>query len=160
MRARMCMRAAKALTPPRTHAAAPPAVEWLRCVYRTRTMHATGVLAVKRVRGVPTVFPADSGEVEPNEDLLELLYDCGPLDPSPDEETEAGSSSSSSSGAYFEDFDAVRARVAAEWAALPRVADVISASLRAKVGVVTAAQRERREAAAAAAAAAAPGAGG
>jgi hypothetical protein len=31
-----------------------------------------GVLAVKRVGGVPTVFPADSGEVSPEEDMLQV----------------------------------------------------------------------------------------
>jgi hypothetical protein len=31
-----------------------------------------GVLAVKRVGGVPTVFPADSGEVAPEEDMLQV----------------------------------------------------------------------------------------
>lgn len=31
-----------------------------------------GVLAVKRVGGVPTVFPADGGEVAPEEDLLQV----------------------------------------------------------------------------------------
>jgi hypothetical protein len=30
------------------------------------------VLAVKRVGGVPTAFPADSGEVAPEEDMLEV----------------------------------------------------------------------------------------
>jgi nicotinamide phosphoribosyltransferase len=31
-----------------------------------------GQLAVKRVAGVPTVFPADSGEVAPEEDMLQV----------------------------------------------------------------------------------------
>lgn len=35
-----------------------------------------GVLAVKRVGGVPTVFPADSGEVAPGEDLLQVTAAC------------------------------------------------------------------------------------
>ncbi|KAG2442447.1 hypothetical protein HXX76_002533 [Chlamydomonas incerta] len=74
-----------------------------------------GVLAVKRVDGVPTVFPADSGEVAPHENLLRVVYDCGPL---------AG---------VWEDFDIVRARVAAEWTALPKTSDNISASLKEKV---------------------------
>lgn len=74
-----------------------------------------GVLAVKRVNGVPTVFPADSGEVAPHENLLRTVYDMGPV---------AG---------VWEEFDVVRARVAAEWTVLPRVADNISASLKEKV---------------------------
>ena len=37
-----------------------------------------GVLGVKRVGGVPTAFPAD--QVPPGEDLLQVVYDCGPVD--------------------------------------------------------------------------------
>ncbi|GIL51514.1 hypothetical protein Vafri_7487 [Volvox africanus] len=74
-----------------------------------------GILAVKRVNGVPTVFPADSGEVAPHENLLRVVYDKGPLE------------------GVWDDFDTVRARVASEWAALPRTADNISVSLREKV---------------------------
>jgi hypothetical protein len=36
-----------------------------------------GVLAVKRVGGVPTVFPADSGEVALGEDLLQVRGEVG-----------------------------------------------------------------------------------
>jgi hypothetical protein len=36
-------------------------------------------------------------------------------------------------GHCWEDFDAVRARAAAEWRALPRAAQVLSESLQAKV---------------------------
>ncbi|KAF8064566.1 hypothetical protein HT031_003366 [Scenedesmus sp. PABB004] len=107
-----------------------------------------GELAVKRVGGVPTVFPADSGEVPPGEDLLQVVYDCGPVaGPNP---------------LLDADFDAVRARVAAEWAALPRAADVLSGSLRAKIAAVTAQHASGASAAAraASAAAAAAGAGG
>ncbi|KXZ56944.1 hypothetical protein GPECTOR_1g851 [Gonium pectorale] len=74
-----------------------------------------GVLAVKRVNGVPTVFPADSGEVGPGENLLRVVYDRGPVE------------------GVWEDFDTVRQRVATEWTALPLTADNISPSLRAKV---------------------------
>lgn len=38
-----------------------------------------GALAVKRVRGIPTAFPADSGEVAPQDNLLQTVYDCRPL---------------------------------------------------------------------------------
>ena len=31
-----------------------------------------GMLAVKRVNGVPTIFPKDSGEVKPEENLLKV----------------------------------------------------------------------------------------
>lgn len=39
-------------------------------------MAVPGVLAVKRVNEVPTVFPADSGEVSPDEDLLQVGNMC------------------------------------------------------------------------------------
>lgn len=39
-----------------------------------------GVLAVKRVNGVPTAFPADSGEVSSEENLLRTVYDCRPVE--------------------------------------------------------------------------------
>ena len=38
-----------------------------------------GVLAVKRVHGIPTVFPHDSGDVSASEDLLQTVYDHGPV---------------------------------------------------------------------------------
>jgi hypothetical protein len=77
---------------------------------------AAGVLAVKAVNGIPTVFPADSDEVSPEEDMLQVVYDCGPVE-----------------GHSWQQFDAIRDRVAQQWAALPPNADNYSASLRAKV---------------------------
>ena len=41
--------------------------------------HLAGALAVKRVNGVPTVFPRSTGEVSPSEDLLQTVYDHGPV---------------------------------------------------------------------------------
>jgi hypothetical protein len=38
---------------------------------------------------------------------------------------------------YFEDFDALRQRAHREWDALPRSADVYSASLQAKIAVLS-----------------------
>lgn len=38
-----------------------------------------GALAVKRVNGVPTVFPAEGGHVAEEENLLETVYNCGPV---------------------------------------------------------------------------------
>jgi hypothetical protein len=38
-----------------------------------------GALAVKRVGGVPTVFPAEGGHVTPQENLLQVVYDHGPV---------------------------------------------------------------------------------
>ena len=40
---------------------------------------AAGALAVKRVDGVPTIFPAEGGHVPDEENLLQTLYDCGPV---------------------------------------------------------------------------------
>ncbi len=37
-----------------------------------------GVMAVKRVHGVPTVFPAESGDVAPEENLLQTVYNMRP----------------------------------------------------------------------------------
>ncbi len=75
-----------------------------------------GMLAVKRVDGVPTVFPGDSGEVSPEDNLLRVVYDKGPVD-----------------GMVWDDFDTVRQRVLDQWSVLPLTADNISASLKAKV---------------------------
>ena len=38
-----------------------------------------GALAVKRVEGVPTIFPAEGGHVSDEENLLQTVYDCGPV---------------------------------------------------------------------------------
>ncbi|KAL4856811.1 Nicotinamide phosphoribosyltransferase [Chlorella vulgaris] len=77
-----------------------------------------GMLAVKRVDGVPTAFPADL--VAPEEDLLQTVYDMRPLP------------------LQWETFDELRQRVEREWAALPPTADVLSAPLRAKRAAVAA----------------------
>jgi nicotinamide phosphoribosyltransferase len=72
-----------------------------------------GILAVKRVDGVPTVFPGN--EVSAEENLLKVIYDKGPV-----------------KGLKWESFDELRERVEREWAALPPTADVISESLKRK----------------------------
>lgn len=38
-----------------------------------------GALAVKLVNGVATAFPRDAGVVRPEEDLLQTVYDHGPV---------------------------------------------------------------------------------
>lgn len=38
-----------------------------------------GILAVKHVDGVPTVFPAESGDVSAAENLLRTVYDMRPV---------------------------------------------------------------------------------
>lgn len=78
-----------------------------------------GVLQVRRIgpQGIPTVYPAGIEVPEatgPN--LLRVVYDSGPVAPAP-----------------WEEFDAVRSRVAREWRQLPRRYDPISQQLKAKV---------------------------
>lgn len=75
-----------------------------------------GVLAVKLVGGIPTVFPADSGLVSPSEDLLQVVYDHGPLDKS-----------------IWEDFDTVKQRVNEGWMQLPPSADNLSKELKERI---------------------------
>ena len=78
-----------------------------------------GVLAVKRsAEGVPTVFPVE--EVDSEENMLEVVYDKGPVE-----------------GLCWESFDALKERVEREWTALPPLAmgavdGVLSASLKKK----------------------------
>ncbi|MEW5302022.1 MAG: hypothetical protein WDW36_004834 [Sanguina aurantia] len=74
-----------------------------------------GVLAVKRVNGVPRVFPADSGEVSDEENLLQVVYRCGPVE------------------GVWDSFDDIRSRIEAQWTALPPTSDAISATLKAKI---------------------------
>eukprot|EP00201_Polytomella_parva_P021489 CAMPEP_0175040196 /NCGR_PEP_ID=MMETSP0052_2-20121109/1109_1 /TAXON_ID=51329 ORGANISM="Polytomella parva, Strain SAG 63-3" /NCGR_SAMPLE_ID=MMETSP0052_2 /ASSEMBLY_ACC=CAM_ASM_000194 /LENGTH=347 /DNA_ID=CAMNT_0016302341 /DNA_START=778 /DNA_END=1821 /DNA_ORIENTATION=+ len=74
-----------------------------------------GKLAVKYVNGIPTVFPQDSGEVAPEENLFKVVYDKRPVP------------------GVFDSFEVIRERVAYQWTKLPRTADNISASLRKKV---------------------------
>lgn len=77
-----------------------------------------GKLAVKAVDGVPTVFPAEC--VPPEENMLETVYDGGPVP------------------VEWESFDALRERVKRSWAALPKSGVPLSDELRAKVETVTA----------------------
>ena len=83
-----------------------------------------GLLAVKRVAGVPTAFPA--ADVAPEDNLLKVIYDRGPV-----------------AGLEWESFDATRARLAAEWAALPPAADAVAPALRARQAEVAARLRAR-----------------
>lgn len=78
-----------------------------------------GEVAVKRVDGVPTVFPREL--VAPEDDMLEVVYDGGPVE-----------------GYVWETFDATRERVAREWPTLPLVFDPVSAELRAKMAAIVA----------------------
>jgi len=121
-----------------------------------------GTLAVKRVGGVPTVFPADGGEVAPEEDMLRVVYACGPVMAAAGAKGAAAAAGGGAEPRCWEDFDALRARVAREWRALLPHADPISASLRAKMAAFQpppATGAAAVAAATAAAAAAAPGNG-
>jgi nicotinic acid phosphoribosyltransferase len=70
-----------------------------------------GVLGVKRVGGIPMVFP--KSEVAPHENMLKLVYDKKPIP-----------------GAFSDSFDTLRARVEQQWRALPKVFDPRSESLQ------------------------------
>ena len=72
-----------------------------------------GVLAVKSVGGTPMVFSAE--EVSPEENMLRVVYDCGPVE-----------------GVHWETFDDLKARVGREWGGLPKTADVVSDVLKRK----------------------------
>ena len=39
-----------------------------------------GIMAVKSVGGVPTAFPADGGHVTPEENMLQVVWDNGPVE--------------------------------------------------------------------------------
>jgi nicotinamide phosphoribosyltransferase len=78
-----------------------------------------GALYVKRVNGVPTIFPKAHGATIPaEENLLQTVYDCGPVP-----------------GFKFDDFDVVRQRAEEQWKTTPRTYDPISQDLRDKVAV-------------------------
>jgi len=74
-----------------------------------------GILKViKNEKGVPVIYPSDGKPAADN--LLQVVYDNGPL-------------------VHFkwEDFDTVRARVAREWATVPKTFNPISSELEAEV---------------------------
>jgi nicotinamide phosphoribosyltransferase len=73
-----------------------------------------GILAVKRVNGVPTIFP--SSEVKPEENLFRVVYDKRPV-----------------ANAFPEDFQTLRERVNTEWKALPRKYNPVSDQLKQKI---------------------------
>jgi len=74
-----------------------------------------GVLQVKRVNGVPTIFPRDADGPIAADDLLQVVYDNGPVN------------------VAWPSFDEIRARAAEEWRALPSDANPLSAEMRAKI---------------------------
>jgi len=74
-----------------------------------------GILKVKRVHGIPTVFPAKEDEKDP-EDLLVVVYDCGPV-----------------AGHTWPTFTELRERVKKEWTTVPKAYDPVSAELRVNI---------------------------
>lgn len=75
-----------------------------------------GALYVKRVDGVPTVFPKAHGqEIPADQNLLKVVYDCGPV------------------GYKWSTFDEIRQRAHQEWPTTPLTYDPISQELRDKI---------------------------
>jgi nicotinamide phosphoribosyltransferase len=73
-----------------------------------------GVLSVRRVDGLPTVFPRELEEKDDPDNLLRVVYDSRPVP-----------------GA-FDDFITLRERVGREWVACPRTYNPLSAEIQAK----------------------------
>jgi len=75
-----------------------------------------GRLAVRRVAGIPTVFPLEEDEIR-EENMMQVVYDCGPV---PEYK--------------WESFDELRDRVEREWSSIPPTPfdGVISATLAEK----------------------------
>jgi len=86
-----------------------------------------GKLQVRRLHGVPTVFPADlpeqelPGDASQEPDLLQVVYDCGPLPPT------------APCSLTTDTFDQLRQRVETEWHSCPKNYDPISTALRTKI---------------------------
>jgi len=74
-----------------------------------------GILKVKRVNGVPTVFPAVEDEKDP-ENLLQVVWDNGPV-----------------AGYKWDDLDTMRARVSSEWHKVPKTYNPVSEELKQKI---------------------------
>jgi nicotinic acid phosphoribosyltransferase len=83
-----------------------------------------GILKVVRVKGQPTVFPAEA-EVE-GENLLELIYDHGPL-------RNGTAKTDADTDKMWDNFDTLRARVAEEWNVVNKDYNPISTQLREKI---------------------------
>jgi hypothetical protein len=115
-----------------------------------------GILQVRRgADGVARAYPVPAAGagvpmVAPEDNLLQVVYDKGPVAPPPPPAHEPQGRGDEDGGGGF---DALRRRVAAQWAAAPARGDPISPPLRALMADV--ARRRERDAAHAAAAAAA-----
>jgi len=80
----------------------------------TKVSH-PGILKVKRVHGIPTVFPLTSENEQDPENLLKVVWDHGPV------------------VKKWDDFDTIKARVANEWYKVPKTYNPISDELRGRV---------------------------
>jgi nicotinic acid phosphoribosyltransferase len=76
-----------------------------------------GILQVRKVNRIPTIFPREDGEVvDPTQNLLKVVYDKGPV-----------------SSLTWDNFDTVRNRVETEWKIVPKTYDPISGQLKEKI---------------------------
>lgn len=73
-----------------------------------------GILKVRKVKGVPTIFPATENEKD-GENLLKVVWDNGPV-----------------KDHVWDDFSTIRARVEAEWNVVPKKYNPISKELEEK----------------------------
>lgn len=81
-----------------------------------------GKLTVKRDDGIPKVFPSGPiswGDRRGDKNLLEVVYDCGPVD------------------VEWESFDELKSRVDNEWNAMPKHSESLSEELKAKISKIT-----------------------
>jgi len=74
-----------------------------------------GILKVKRVNGVPTVFPSSEEDQDP-ENIFQTLWDNGPV-----------------VDHKWETFDQLRERVQEGWKTVPKLYDPVSADLKHKI---------------------------
>jgi nicotinamide phosphoribosyltransferase len=74
-----------------------------------------GILKVRKVKGIPTVFPAGEDEKDP-ENLLQVVWDHGPV-----------------KDLKWESFDELRKRVKEGWETVPKLYDPVSEELHGKI---------------------------
>jgi nicotinic acid phosphoribosyltransferase len=74
-----------------------------------------GILKVKKVNGVPTVFPSTEDDKDP-ENILQVVWDHGPVP-----------------GHKWDDFDTLRKNVSENWKQVPKTYDPVAPELRQKI---------------------------
>jgi len=77
-----------------------------------------GILKVKRVNGIPTIFPAKSSDPIDPENLMKVVWDKGPV-----------------KDLKWENFDEIRKRVNDEWHKVPKTYNPISKELQEQVDI-------------------------